>query len=32
MKANFMNGFGTRLISYTFALELQNVNNGCVAM
>jgi len=32
MKANFMNGVGTRLISYTFALELQNVNNGCVAM
>jgi hypothetical protein len=32
MKASSMDGVGTRLVSYTFALELWNVNNGCVAM
>jgi hypothetical protein len=32
MRASSMDGVGTRLVSYTFVLELWNVNNGCVAM
>jgi hypothetical protein len=32
MRASSMDGVGTRLVSYTFVLELRNVNNGCVAM